>query len=66
MPTLTICTTSFLPLAQLQFDTLTGGTPCAIAPISHPFGGITEEELSARIESAWKGLETWLAQVDVG
>ncbi|TAM61797.1 hypothetical protein EPN52_01960 [bacterium] len=56
---MTICTASFLPLAKLQFEALTS-TPLPIAPIPHPLGGITEEDLSVRIEAAWKSLNAWL------
>ncbi|HVA37252.1 MAG TPA: hypothetical protein VNJ51_06540 [Candidatus Dormibacteraeota bacterium] len=62
MRTLTICTASFLPLAQLQFDALGRGSTFSIAPIPHPLGGISESDLSARIEAAWTALESWLGK----
>lgn len=67
MRTLTICTASFLPLAKLQFEALAGAATFSIAPIPHPLAGISEDDLSMHIESAWKGLESWLeTKVDVG
>jgi hypothetical protein len=64
VPTLIVCTDSFLPLAELEAHAI-GLEDLNAAVMPHPLGGIAEEEVRSRVEVIWPAVLKWLGSPDI-
>ena len=60
IPTLTICTDSFKPLAERVSSGL-GVRDLPLVIIPHPLVGLTDEAFASRVATAWQQVSPWLA-----